>query len=127
MPMNIFRHSRASHSIPLRARACVLALALAACATPPTERVGLLSDQDAEALYLKRFNSLTDGASGGVGLGGYDTLEPLKGADEPSSFPVEAAASLSQSALATAREYVDGRNTSAFIVWRNGVIEQETY
>ncbi|WP_394728709.1 serine hydrolase domain-containing protein [Altererythrobacter sp. GH1-8] len=76
---------------------------------------------------MKRFNSLADGASGGVGLGGYDTLEPLKGADQPAPIPVEAAASLSPTALETARSYVDGRNTSAFIVWRNGVIEQEAY
>ncbi|XUU60547.1 serine hydrolase domain-containing protein [Erythrobacter sp. HA6-11] len=94
--------------------------------TTASAKEAIAEDPD-EALYMARFNRLREGGSGGAGLSGYDTLEPLAGAAEPSAFRNEPAATLSSKALATARDYAAQRNSSAFLVWRDGVIEEESY
>ena len=80
-----------------------------------------------EALYMARFNRLAEGGSGGAGLSAYDTLEPVAGATTPAAFAVDTARTLSAEALATANTYAGARNSTAFLVWRDGVIEEESY
>ena len=104
-----------------------LALALAACSPEVEPALPSMTPEQAEALYLERFNRLAEGGSGGAGLSGYDTLEPLRGAPQLFELNVHPAASLSAEAIAAARAYIAGRNTSAFIIWRDGAIEEESY
>lgn len=78
-------------------------------------------------MYLARFNRLAEGGSGGMGLSAYDTLEPVAGAPVPAAIPVDAARTLSPETLATARTFAQERNSDAFIIWREGVIEEESY
>ncbi len=80
-----------------------------------------------EALYQARFERLSEGGSGGAGLAAYDTLEPVAGSLKPSATPTAQTKSLSQDALTEARAYAQARNSSAFLVWRDGALEAEDY
>lgn len=79
----------------------------------------------AEALYMKRYNAR--GKSQAVGLKAYDTLAPVLGTKSYVALPKAAQSTISQEALNTAKTYVENRNTSAFMVWRNGAVESENY
>lgn len=80
-----------------------------------------------EAAYLRRFDKLLEDARIGTGLGGYDPLEPIVGATEPKLLPVAAKRALSDRAIAQAHDYVAARNTSAFLVWKDGALQHEAY
>ena len=79
----------------------------------------------AEALYMKRYNAR--GKSQAVGLKAYDTLAPVLGTKSYVALPNAAQSTISQEALNTAKTYVENKNTSAFMVWRNGAVESENY
>ena len=81
-----------------------------------------------EAEYLRRFNQLLEDARVGAGLTSYDPLEPVAGAPSPRPLPMAgAAASLSPGALARARGYAEQANSSAFLVLKDGKLEEEAY
>ncbi|QIQ86586.1 serine hydrolase [Erythrobacter sp.] len=80
-----------------------------------------------EALYLARFNQLLEAARTGAGLGSYDPLEPVAGASDPQPLPRAERPALSAEALAEAESYAAARNSSAFIVMKDGAIQHETY
>lgn len=80
-----------------------------------------------EAEYLRRFNKLLEDARVGAGLAAYDPLEEVAGADQPELLPQASSMSLSAEAIAKAREYVAARNTSAFLVWKDGALQHEEY
>lgn len=84
------------------------------------------SAQD-EAVYLQRFNKLMEDARVGAGLDSYDPLEPVAGAADASLLPKAEAPTLSQDAIGRAQEYVAARNTSAFIIWKDGALQHEAY
>jgi len=84
------------------------------------------SDED-EAVYMTRFNKLVEDARTGAGLGSYDLLEPVEGAASNIPIPVATENTLSAEALAKARTYAAERNSSAFLVWRDGKLEEESY
>ncbi|MEM8724681.1 MAG: serine hydrolase [Pseudomonadota bacterium] len=118
------------HPLTTRASAGLLALALAGCVSAgpadPASPSTVYAAED-EALYMARFNRLAEGGSGGAGLGAYDTLEPVSGSEKIELLPNRAAATLSSSALEQARDYAAARNSSAFLVWRDGALEAEHY
>jgi CubicO group peptidase (beta-lactamase class C family) len=80
-----------------------------------------------EALYLARFRQLLEAARTGAGLDTYDPLEPVAGAPDAKLLPLAARPSLSPQAIAEAEQYVFARNSSAFIVVINGLVEVEKY
>ncbi|QIG53615.1 serine hydrolase [Altererythrobacter sp. BO-6] len=84
------------------------------------------SDED-EAEYLRRFNRLMDDARSGIGLDSYDPLEPVPGAPAATQMPATASPALSAQAIAQAHDYVAARNTSAFLVWKDGALQHEAY
>jgi len=91
--------------------------------------MGKLMFSDAEeALYLKRFNGLSDRARG-LGAETYDILEKIPGAPDwkplPAAEPAER--TISPEALASAAAYAAANKSSAFIVWRKGKVEAEQY
>lgn len=100
---------------------------LAGCASIPdaTDSGGFSADD--EAVYFARFNKLAEGGSGGAGLGSYDPLEPVAGATVLQPIPTAANALLSAEIVATARAYAAQRNSSAFIIWHDGSIVEESY
>ena len=80
-----------------------------------------------EAGYLARFNKLMEDARVGAGLDSYDPLEPVAGATGAALLPKTDDPSLSKAGLESAHDYVAARNTSAFIVWKDGAIQHEAY
>ncbi|WP_432199898.1 serine hydrolase domain-containing protein [Erythrobacter sp. W53] len=76
---------------------------------------------------MQRFNRLAEGGSGGAGLGAYDTLELVEGSENVEPLTTRIAATLTSEAMAEAREYTESRNSSAFLLWRDGVLEAESY
>lgn len=77
-----------------------------------------------EALYLKRIAAISQVS--GRGLESYDPLEAVAGA-RIKPLPRAARATISNDALHQAKHYASERNSSAFIVWRNGKVEAESY
>jgi CubicO group peptidase (beta-lactamase class C family) len=98
----------------------------APAATASEESVAQYSAAD-EALYRARFERLLEAARTGAGLGSYDPLEPVEGAADARSLPVAKQPVLSEDALAAAQDYASARNSNAFIVVQDGVIQHETY
>ena len=84
------------------------------------------SAQD-EAVYLTRFNKLLEDARVGAGLNSYDPLEPVAGAANAMALPVAGTSGLSPEAITQSIAYVSARNTSAFIVWKDGEIHASAY
>lgn len=82
-----------------------------------------------EAIYLQRFAKLTDSFRTGLGLEMYDPLEPVIGARTYRPLPAVPAQrrTISAAALATARNYAQRNNSTAFMVWRNGKMEDAAY
>lgn len=91
-------------------------------------RASEMSDAEMEALYLERFNALFDRTSR-TGLGSYDPLKRVPGADLWHPLPVRAVADrrVSSSALREAEAYAARNNSSAFLVWVDGAIESQHY
>lgn len=84
------------------------------------------SDED-EAEYLRRFRKLLEDARTGAGLSGYDPLERIAGASEANLLPKAVPHALSDQAIAKADAYVAVRNTSAFLIWKDGALQHEAY
>lgn len=78
-----------------------------------------------EALYMTRFNAR--GKSQATGLKAYDTLAPVAGTDQHEALPNSFVRTIADDARAAALDYVTDKNTSAFMVWRNGALETEHY
>ncbi|MCC5867704.1 MAG: serine hydrolase [Gammaproteobacteria bacterium] len=109
-----------------------LGVALAACGSPIETSSNGVDKQRAgsaeeEALYRLRFEAMQQGTSRGGGLTQYDPVETVPGASVPTAFSMAQPGTLSSGALSRAAAYAQERNSSAFIVWRNGKIEHEAY
>ncbi len=79
-----------------------------------------------EALYLERLEKAkVRKAADEI----YFDQEAIFGSDDWSPFPIAAPQeqTISESALQDAETYAATNNSNAFIVWRNGKIERETY
>lgn len=88
--------------------------------------VSAYSDED-EKEYLRRFNKLIEDSQNGAGLAGYDPLEPVASAPDPAMLPRTEVLAFSNEAIAQANDYVAARNTSAFLIWKDGVLHHEAY
>jgi CubicO group peptidase (beta-lactamase class C family) len=125
-----------SRSATLRLALSLLIVLLAACSqgTPPpadagdgaTEPSSRFSAAD-EALYLQRFGQLMEAARLGLGLDGYDPLEPVPGAREAAPLPMTQARRIDAEVLATADQYAGQRNSNALLIWHDGALELERY
>lgn len=85
-----------------------------------------MSAADAEALYLKRYEAQQQAALQGGGLPTYDTLEPVAGAKD-TALKRHPKPRIGSAAMAAAKAYAGERNSSAFMVWRDGGLEGEAY
>ena len=77
---------------------------------------------DEQAVYLQRFASLKNGQ-----MTVYSPLEVASGKASPNPLPVAKAPTIPIDALDTAEGYARAAKSTAFLVWRNGVVERETY
>lgn len=84
------------------------------------------SDED-EAEYLRRFNKLMEDARTGAGLATYEPLEAVLGDNNAQPLPLATKRSLSDEAIAKANAYVADKNTSAFLIWKDGALQHEAY
>ncbi len=100
----------------------------AAIAAQPPAPASRYSAAD-EAVYMERFGKLQEAFKLGVGLEAYEPLEPVPGASAGRPLPAAGASArtISDAALATARDYAARNNSRALIVWRAGKVEEETY
>ena len=78
-----------------------------------------------EALYMKRFNSR--GKAQATGLKAYDPLDAVEGVNNYTALPKSDNRTISDDAMKAALDYVTDKNSSAFMVWRNGGLETERY
>lgn len=101
----------------LTAVALIVLTSLAALAAPP----------DDEAVYQARFAQLFASFRAGLGLESYEPLEPVPGASDHQPLRSASHASIDTSALQRAREYAAANRSSAFLVWRDGVLEESSY
>jgi len=102
----------------MRARsllALLCAPALAAATFPP----------EAEQVYMARFKDIVSNGRGE--LSRYDPLEAVPGAVKVVPLPVAKTPTVSREALATARAYAAANNSSAFIVWHRGKVQDAAY
>ena len=82
---------------------------------------------DDEAVYQARFAKLFASFRAGLGLETYEPLEAVQGADNYRPLPRAVQAGVDPSALQRAREYASLNRSSAFLVWRDGVLEEASY
>lgn len=101
---------------------------LAACSSGSDEQIETslkTYSPEVEELYMKRFNAR--GKSQATGLKAYDTLKLITGAETYVPLPTSPNPTISELKIKEALEYVTPKNSSAFIVWRNGGLEAEKY
>ena len=79
-----------------------------------------------EALYRKRFERLADPVSG-MGLPFYDTLKDVPGANRPAALVMAKMPRVSPAALDRAMEYAGGMNSTALLIWQDGLIQAARY
>lgn len=84
---------------------------------------------DVASLYQQRFQRLMRESVGGGGLAGYDPLTPLHGAKSHQAFKVDPAAAswLDENTRAVLSNYLEPRNTQAFLVWHSGALVMAEY
>ena len=82
---------------------------------------------DDEAVYQARFAQLFASFRAGLGLETYDPLEAVPGARDYQPLRAASGASIDPPALQRAREYAAANRSSAFLVWRDGVLEESSY
>ena len=82
---------------------------------------------DDEAVYQARFAQLFASFRAGLGLETYDPLEAVPGARDYQPLRAASGASIAPPALQRAREYAAANRSSAFLVWRDGVLEESSY
>ncbi len=80
-----------------------------------------------EAVYQARFAQLFASFRAGLGLETYEPLEPVPGAVKYAALPLASRPSIDPSALQRAREYAAANRSSAFLVWRDGVLVESSY
>lgn len=80
-----------------------------------------------EAVYQARFAQLFASFRAGLGLETYEPLEPVPAAVKYAALPLASRPSIDPSALQRAREYAAANRSSAFLVWRDGVLEESSY
>lgn len=79
-----------------------------------------------EALYRKRFERLADPASG-MGLPFYDTLQDVQGANQPTALVMAKMPRVSPAALDRATDYAARMNSTALLIWQDGLIQAARY
>lgn len=81
-----------------------------------------------DALARQRFASQMDAGRSGRGLEAYDPLEAVPGAPGWTPLPraSDAERSVSAEALKAAEAYVADKNSTAFMVWRDGKVQAST-
>lgn len=101
---------------------------LAGCGGPSSQEANDLSAEEAEEIFLERFNALQD-RMGGAGLSAYDPLKPVPGATAWTPLPERSDGEqlISTDTLNAAKNYAAANNSSAFIVWLDGAIESAEY
>ena len=97
---------------------------LACCTSQPRE----MSEREANDLYMERFNATQD-RSGITGVPAYEPVAIVRGStDGPALSRLNRqSGAIPKNALAEARAYAAANNSSAFIVWLDGTIEEESY
>ena len=90
-----------------------------------TEAYRIYAEED-EALYRKRFEALFD-RTGASGLASYDPLKDVVGAVDPTPLEMAKMPGISDTALDAATEYAQAMNSTALLIWRDGLIEAERY
>ncbi len=83
-------------------------------------------DEADEALYRQRFERLADPASG-IGLPFYDTLQDVAGANPPQALVMAKMPRVSPDALEEAMEYAAKTNSTALLIWQDGLIQAARY
>lgn len=101
---------------------------LAGCGGPSSQEANDLSAEEAEEIFLERFNALQD-RMGGAGLSAYDPLKPVPGASTWTPLPKRSDGEqlISPGALNAAKDYAAANNSSAFMVWLDGEIKSADY
>ena len=90
-----------------------------------TEAYRICGDED-EALYRKRFEAMFD-RTGASGLASYDPLKDVVGAVDPTPLEMAKMPGISDTALDAATEYAQAMNSTALLIWKDGLIEAERY
>ena len=98
-----------------QAAGCALLALLSGCAD--------LSDQEAEALYQRRFAHYKAGEMTAL----YDVMEPVAGAPTAPPLAQAARTSIAGDALSAARAYAQRNSSTAFLVWQGGQLQDQTY
>ena len=88
--------------------------------------VGPAYDETDEALYRQRFERLADPASG-MGLPFYDTLQDVPGASQPQALVMAKMPRVSPDALEEAMDYAARTNSTALLIWQDGLIQAARY
>lgn len=92
---------------------------------PQSERRYTAQD---EAKYLERFEQIRNpAAQGGRGLGGYDPLEAVPGAQSYTPLPQGTTNDIDAEALQAAETYAANNNSLAYMVWKDGKVITESY
>ena len=92
----------------------------------PAEPQGKVYSKADEALYRKRFERLRNPAGGG-GLPSYDTLKDVMGATEPAALTMAKMPRVSPAALQDATEYARAMNSTALLIWQDGLVQAARY
>ena len=97
---------------------------VAGCASSSND----MSEAEANQLYMARFNATQD-RSGITGVPRYEPVAVVRGADAGQALPRLEGSSgrIPKNALSEARAYAAANNSSAFLVWLDGTIEEESY
>lgn len=84
------------------------------------------SAMDPEAVYQERFAAMMAGTGG---LGGYDPMDPVPGAQDAQPLPRAEVAELTVdvAVLDRAEQYARENNSAAFMVWHKGKLQREAY
>lgn len=109
----------------------ICSVLLSACAKeqPDSESAAPeMSMAEAEAILHARFATLTDRTSQN-GLAKYDPLVPLPGTEEWQPLPRanDSEKTIPAAAIREIEDYAERNNSSALMVWRNGLVESERY
>lgn len=95
-------------------------------AGPSASADGTAYSEADEALYRERFEKLADPASG-MGLPFYDTLQDVQGAHQPAALAMAKMPRVSPAALDQATDYAARMNSTALLVWQDGLVQAARY
>ncbi len=80
---------------------------------------------DYEALYQERFEAYASGAMSGLNV--YNPLADVSGSEEYKPLPKATLQTISNDSLKKAISYGAANNSKALLIWKDGVLESETY